>query len=75
MSKRKPPLTDFQKTIYTSEEQEVLKLGAHIIKLDYSDDDIERAKELVQAIRQLTGKPPLSEDELNSMIERAKNLD
>jgi len=73
MSKRKPPLTDYQKTIYTPEEQEILKLGAHIIRYEYSEDQIEMAKSLIQTIRHFMGQPPLSEEELNSMVERAKN--
>ena len=40
MSKRKPPLTDYQKTTYTLEEQKILKLGAHIIRYEYSEDQI-----------------------------------
>jgi len=73
MSKRKPPLTDYQKTIYTLEEQEILKLGAHIIRYECSENEIEMAKALIQQLRQLMGKPLLTEEELDSMVERARN--
>ena len=73
MSKRKPPLTDYQKTVYTPEEQEMLKLGAHIIRYDFSDDEIQMAKNLVQKLRRFMGQPPLTEEELNSIVERAKS--
>jgi len=73
MSKRKPPLTDYQKTIYTLEEQEILKLGAHIIRYEHSENEIEMAKALIQQLRQLMGKPLLTEEELDSMVERARN--
>ena len=73
MSKRKPPLTDYQKTVYTPEEQEMLKLGAQIIRYDFSDNEIQMAKNLVQKLRRFMGQPPLTEEELDSIAEQAKN--
>lgn len=73
MTNRRAPLTDYQKTIYTPEEQEMLKLGAHIIRYDFSDDEIQMAKNLVQKLRRFMGQPPLTEEELNSIVERAKS--
>lgn len=74
MTDKKPPLTDYQKTVYTSEEQEMLELGAHIIRYDkYTSDEIEAAKNLIQTVRLAAGQPPLTEEELNMIIERAKN--
>ena len=73
MSTKKPPLTDYQKTVYTPEEQEMLKLGAQIIRYDFSSDDIQKAKNLVQVIRRFMGQPPFSEEELNHMVEQARN--
>jgi len=74
MTKKKPPLTDYQKTVYTPEEQEILELGAHVIRYDgYTNDQIEAAKNLIQTMRRAVGQPPLTEDELDILIERAKN--
>ncbi len=74
MSNKKPPLTDYQKTIYTPEEQEMLKLGVHIVRRDeFSSDQIEQAKALIQTMRRAIGQPPLTEAELDMLIERAKN--
>lgn len=74
MSNKKPPLTDYQKTIYTPEEQAMLKLGVHIARHDeFSSDEIKQAKVLIQTMRRAVGQPPLSEEELDMLIERAKN--
>ena len=73
MTDKRPPLTDFQKITYTPEEQEMLKLGVHIIRYDFSDDEIEMAKNLVQTLRRFMGQPPLTEEQLDSIVERAKN--
>ncbi len=73
MSNKKPPLTDYQKTVYTSEEQELLRLGAHIVSYEYSDDEIEMAKSLIQSIRQLMGEPLLTKEELTLIVNQAKN--
>ncbi len=73
MTDKKPPLTDYQKTVFTSKEQKFLELGAHVVRNKYSEEDIDMAKSLIQTIRRLTGEPPLTEDELDLIIERAKN--
>jgi len=63
MTDKKPPLTDYQKTVYTPEEQEILELGAHIIRYEEFTNDLRRA----------IGQPPLTEEELDILIEQAKN--
>ncbi len=73
MPNKKPPLTDYQKTVYTSDEQKLLELGAHVIRYEYSNDEVEMAKALIQSLRQLMGKPPLTEEELSLIVEQAKN--
>lgn len=74
MPDKKPPLTDYQKTVYTPEEQEMLKLGVHIVRRDeFNSDQIEQAKVLIQTMRRAVGQPPLTEEELDMLIERAKN--
>ena len=72
MSDKNPPLTDYQKTFYTPEEQELLKLGVHIVRYDYSESDVERAKNLVQSVRQFMGQSPFTEEELDSIISGLK---
>jgi len=74
MTDKKPPLTDYQKTVYTPEEQKILELGAHVIRYEeFTIDQIEQAKSFIRIMRHAVGQPPLTEAELDSMIERAKN--
>ena len=74
MTKKKPPLTDYQKTVYTPEEQEILELGAHIIRYEeFTSSQIQAAKDLIQTMRRATGLPPFTEEELDVLIEKAKN--
>lgn len=74
MTDKKPPLTDYQKTVYTPEEQKILELGAHVIRYDeFTTDQIEQAKAFIQIMRRAVGQPPLTEEELDMLIERAKS--
>lgn len=73
MTDKKPPLTDYQKTVYTPEEQEILELGAHIIRYEeFTNNQIKAAKNFIQTMRRAAGQPPLTEEELDILIERAK---
>lgn len=71
MSDKNPPLTDYQKTVYDSGEQELLKLGTHIVHP--GADEVETVISLIQTIRHIMGEPPLTEEELTLIIEQAKN--
>ena len=70
MAKLDRPLTDLEKNIYTLEEQELLKEGAHIVRKGENEE--ETAKNFIYEIVKLFEGRKLTEEELDEMLAKVK---